>query len=806
MALHEVQLKGYSVRPGNLSLGTFDSYGIEQLHVTLDDTWSGLAVTATFNPPEGEPVEIRVPENGLIDVPAEATANEGTGTIVYCGVANGAQRISKTQGYSVITHANTGTTVPFNPSESLATQVLQAALSAEKSSADAKSVADGLRSDANNGKFNGKDGAKGDKGDTGTTPQLKTGEDNLWHVSYDNGETWVSLGVKATGDTGASGKDGMDGLTPHIGENGNWWIGDTDTGVLAKGLKGDTGAKGADGVSPTAAVTQTDEGAKFTVTDASGTTTAVVRNGVDGKNGAPGANGVSPTVQVETIDGGHRVTLTDASGAHAVDVLDGKPGKDAVVDATLTQDGQAADAKVTGEKIGELKEEIGNFKNDVNENMSFFNEFNDFNESVGLVRVNAGTAYIDSSFNRYKTITINAVSGQEFELIGSVNGAINYLVVTTDASDKVIEKYNPGVNGIVSQKTQVIAVDDNIKKIYFCFWSDSGRAVRKRALVNIEDFENKIKSYTDTKYTEAITYADNAIVKDTKNKNIVFFGTSIPAGTVKIEGVEQSIPSYMGELLHATVINESVGSSMARLGWNSSKTENDPYGWTGRAWQNVFRAMGATLEEKRDLIENYETKWRDLIGGDFEGSSGDGSGTGKPMTLTSKMESDILSWSYENKLIPYLDGTKTMPDLFIFEHGHNDYAPDMSGIPSANPDDINGYNRSLYSDVMAFYFRLIWEANPQARILIVSHYANDTEKSKRIFDAQKKCAEHNKVWFCDIANNVGWSQQKVTVNGVPKTRLEQCLPDALHPSTDTSGNAVKRESKIITNYIKAFIF
>ena len=771
MALHKVQLKGYSVRPGNLSLGTFDSYGIEQLHVTLDDTWSGLAVTATFNPPDGEPVEIRVPENGLIDVPAEATANEGTGTIVYCGVANGAQRISKTQGYSVITHGNVGTTVPFNPSESLATQVLQAALSAEQSSAEAKSVADGLRSDANNGKFNGKDGAKGDKGDTG--PQGPVGPQGP------QGEQGIQGPTGATGATGPQGP---------------------------RGEKGNTGAKGADGVSPTAAVTQTDDGAKFTVTDARGTTTAVVKNGADGKNGAPGANGVSPTVQVETIDGGHRVTLTDASGAHAVDVLDGKPGKDAVVDATLTQDGQAADAKVTGDAIGQLKEDLGNFKNDVNENMSFFNEVEDLNESVGLVRIDSGIAYIDSSFNRYKTITINAVSGQEFELIGSVNGVINYLVVTTDASDKVIEKYNPGVNGVVSQKTQVVAVDDNIKKIYFCFWSDSGRAVRKRAIVNIEGFENQIKSYMDTKYTEAITYVDNAVVKDTKNKNIVFFGTSIPAGTVKIDEVDQSIPSYMGELLHATVINESLGSSMARLGWNSSKTENDSYGWTGRAWQNVFRAMGATLEEKRDLIENYETKWRDLIGGDFEGSSGDGSGTGKPMTLTSKMESDILSWSYENKLIPYLNGTKTRPDLFIFEHGHNDYAPDMSGIPSANPDDINGYNRSLYSDVMAFYFRLIWEANPQARILIVSHYANDTEKSKRIFDAQKECAEHNKVWFCDIANNVGWSQQKVTVNGVPKTRLEQCLPDALHPSTDTSGNAVKRESKIIANYIKAFIF
>ena len=322
MALHEVQLKGYSVRPGNLSLGTFDSYGIEQLHVTLDDTWSGLAVTATFNPPDGEPVEIRVPENGLIDVPAEATANDGTGTIVYCGVANGAQRISKTQGYSVITHGNVGTTVAFNPSESLATQVLQAALSAEQSSAEAKGVADGLRTDAANGKFNGKDGAKGDKGDTG--PQGPVGPQGP------QGEQGIQGPTGATGATGPQGP---------------------------RGEKGNTGAKGADGVSPTAAVTQTDDGAKFTVTDASGTTTAVVKNGVDGKNGAPGANGVSPTVQVETIDGGHRVTLTDASGAHAVDVLDGKPGKNAVVDATLTQDGQAADAKKTGEAIGQLKED-----------------------------------------------------------------------------------------------------------------------------------------------------------------------------------------------------------------------------------------------------------------------------------------------------------------------------------------------------------------------------------------------------------------------------------------------------------------
>ena len=35
------------------------------------------------------------------------------------------------------------------------------------------------------------------------------------------------------GEDGEDGEDGKDGLTPSIGDNGNWWIGDTDTGVQA---------------------------------------------------------------------------------------------------------------------------------------------------------------------------------------------------------------------------------------------------------------------------------------------------------------------------------------------------------------------------------------------------------------------------------------------------------------------------------------------------------------------------------------------------------------------------------------------
>ena len=41
--------------------------------------------------------------------------------------------------------------------------------------------------------------------------------------------------------------DGADGLTPTIGDNGNWYLGDTDTGKPSRGERGPTGAQGEKG-------------------------------------------------------------------------------------------------------------------------------------------------------------------------------------------------------------------------------------------------------------------------------------------------------------------------------------------------------------------------------------------------------------------------------------------------------------------------------------------------------------------------------------------------------------------------------
>ncbi len=100
----------------------------------------------------------------------------------------------------------------------------------------------------------GPSGQKGADGKDGKSPEFRVSENTLqWRYAGD--EVWLNL-------YDLSSLRGSNGKTPFIGENGNWWIGETDTGVKAagtdgikgekgdqgeKGEKGDTGATGAQG-------------------------------------------------------------------------------------------------------------------------------------------------------------------------------------------------------------------------------------------------------------------------------------------------------------------------------------------------------------------------------------------------------------------------------------------------------------------------------------------------------------------------------------------------------------------------------
>ena len=173
----------------------------------------------------------------------------------------------------------------------------------------------------------GKDGADGQDGADGLTPVI--GENGNWWIG--DADTGVKAGG-ADGRDGADGKDGVDGkdgangkdgvdgkdgtdgaqgapgLTPSIGGNGNWWLGNTDTGVRAAGTTGATGAAGAAG--------------------ATGATGAAGRNGTDGKDGKDGKDGVGIR-EVSLNDSGELiVTLTDGTETNLGKITgeDGAPG------------------------------------------------------------------------------------------------------------------------------------------------------------------------------------------------------------------------------------------------------------------------------------------------------------------------------------------------------------------------------------------------------------------------------------------------------------------------------------------------
>ena len=121
-------------------------------------------------------------------------------------------------------------------------------------------------------------GQKGADGANGKTPEFRVNENTLqWR--YVGDEIWLNLydltalkgadgrdgadgkdGINGkdgidgkdgkdgtNGINGQDGRDGADGNTPFIGENGNWWIGEIDTGVKAVGTDGIDGTNGVDG-------------------------------------------------------------------------------------------------------------------------------------------------------------------------------------------------------------------------------------------------------------------------------------------------------------------------------------------------------------------------------------------------------------------------------------------------------------------------------------------------------------------------------------------------------------------------------
>lgn len=258
-------------------------------------------------------------------------------------------------------------------------------------------------------------------------------------------------------------------------------------------------------------------------------------------------------------------------------------------------------------------------------------------------------------------------------------------------------------------------------------------------------------------------------VKDNywNGKTIIWYGTSIPEGS---NSATKSYPLLIGDMLGATVINKSVGGSKVSAG--------------------TLNSFCSTLAEKQLMAE-----W------------------------TTATDSERTKWTrscYDQCLDPYLTDS-TLPDLFVFDYGYNDWDnTNNSELPS------NLYDKTTLIGGMNFIINRILSKYPNTRICIIGHYAKDMKQigvttAKYICECQEKISELWNLPIFKTWEKMGWSQMPITTTGYWNTNniwvnsggAEQTLPiintymkDKLHPHSDYSGDAIKLYANVLYPFIR----
>lgn len=182
-------------------------------------------------------------------------------------------------------------------------------------------------------------GSGGSKDGTGIESITYKGEDeaggNMYTVLLTDGTSYDITAPKGAkgdkGDAGGKGADGAagaDGITPHIGDNGNWYLGMTDTGKPSRGETGlqgpagpvgPQGPQGEKGEDATADLTLGLTGAtvgqiaKIAAVDASGVPTAW--SPVDMPSGGGNSNNFEKVVEMTTLEDAAVISIsTDKNG------------------------------------------------------------------------------------------------------------------------------------------------------------------------------------------------------------------------------------------------------------------------------------------------------------------------------------------------------------------------------------------------------------------------------------------------------------------------------------------------------------
>ena len=240
----------------------------------------------------------------------------------------------------------------------------------------------------------GQDGAPGQDGQDGedgvspavTITQTATGHTvKITDKDHPQGQSFnVSNGQD--GQDGQDGSPGADGITPTIGQNGNWYLGDTDTGKPSRGLQGEPGSDAevtAENIEAALGYIPADEeeldGKQDAITDL-----ATIRSGA-GK----GATALQPPASGLAVGKYFRVASINPLTLEAVDAPDAAmkiklagtaqtPGSDGYVNIPATAIGQWGLVKLQSDALSGMHTDFGYLRLTTASNWAFQRRLGEF--------------------------------------------------------------------------------------------------------------------------------------------------------------------------------------------------------------------------------------------------------------------------------------------------------------------------------------------------------------------------------------------------------------------------------------------
>ena len=327
--------------------------GVYRLAVTASGEWEGLAIRCFWHVPDGKDPASSLVVGGYVDVPASVTAQPGNGCITFEG-SDGTRTVTSADlRYRV--SANSGTEDGTEPEpgtpawQQLVDAVHTDAAAAEQAKTDAQTAAQQAGASAEKAgqalsdTITAKDDALKAIGDkqTTATQAVDTARDKALQqveASTEAAQTAASEAATSAGSANQSAQAAAGSLR------------ELKDGIASGEFKGEPGN---DGKSPVVTVTDIENGHRVSITDKDGTKTIDVLNGQTGKTGA------TPVLTIGTVSSGDKPSA-DITGTPENPVLNlrlqpGPQGPAVALDTTLTHEGEAADAKATGDAISAVK-------------------------------------------------------------------------------------------------------------------------------------------------------------------------------------------------------------------------------------------------------------------------------------------------------------------------------------------------------------------------------------------------------------------------------------------------------------------